>query len=242
MTLKKTFGIEITDITIRDIFSKLIQGEFQDKVIVTPNVDHINRFHKDKNFMDVYKNSDIYINDSQIIRLLSRFAGEKLEYTNPGSDLTRLLFELSSEIHLPFCAIGAETDDIAKIQETYNVSEFRHIQPSYGFIRNDSEVNQIIKTALRFPNSIFFIAVGSPQQEVLACKLRDAGVRGVFICCGASLLFLSGKESRAPKFIQSMSLEWLYRLLISPKRLFKRYLVVGPYIFLLTLKYFLKYE
>jgi exopolysaccharide biosynthesis WecB/TagA/CpsF family protein len=78
------------------------------------------------------------------------------------------------------------------------------------------------------------LAVGCPQQEILAKALQSRGrARGLALCIGASINFLTGGERRAPKWIQHAGFEWLYRLLNDPTRLAKRYLVRGPRIFLL---------
>ena len=82
-----------------------------------------------------------------------------------------------------------------------------------------------------------FLAVGSPQQELLAHRVAlragagrdDAG--GCALCIGAALRFVVGEEKRAPVIMQKLGLEWSYRLGQDPVRLWRRYLVDGPKIF-----------
>ena len=82
------------------------------------------------------------------------------------------------------------------------------------------------------------LAVAMPQQEILALRVAQAGgAVGVGLCIGASLDFLTGRKARAPLWMRKASLEWLHRLLSEPKRLWRRYLVEGPRIFLLTMKW-----
>jgi UDP-N-acetyl-D-mannosaminuronic acid transferase (WecB/TagA/CpsF family) len=84
------------------------------------------------------------------------------------------------------------------------------------------------------PFRFCFLAIGSPQQEIIAQKLKERGiVRGLALCVGAAIDFLTGVEKRAPVWMQEAGLEWLYRLTRNPKRLWTRYLVRGPRIFLL---------
>jgi UDP-N-acetyl-D-mannosaminuronic acid transferase (WecB/TagA/CpsF family) len=69
---------------------------------------------------------------------------------------------------------------------------------------------------------------------VLAKALQSRGrARGLALCVGASINFLTGTERRAPKWVQYAGFEWLYRLLHDPARLARRYLVRGPRIFFL---------
>jgi exopolysaccharide biosynthesis WecB/TagA/CpsF family protein len=233
--LKKIFDINFSDIHQDTIISNIICDKYNNKVIVTPNVDHIVRLHKDNKFREEYIKADVFINDSRIVKILSRTLGSPLEYVTPGSDITRSLFSEYHEIsNNEFCVIGATKKDISEISKIYKTNEIHHYIPSFGFINREQEILKCIEFCKKLPKCIYFIAVGSPQQEILALRLKNAGVEGTFLCVGASLLFLSGSEKRAPKILQNANLEWLYRLIQSPKRLWKRYLLDGPYIFKIT--------
>jgi exopolysaccharide biosynthesis WecB/TagA/CpsF family protein len=73
-----------------------------------------------------------------------------------------------------------------------------------------------------------------PQQEILAGHIADQPqARGVGLCIGASIDFLTGQQRRAPVWVQKAGLEWLYRLLSDPRRLASRYLIECPRIFFL---------
>jgi hypothetical protein len=76
---------------------------------------------------------------------------------------------------------------------------------------------------------LLILAMGMPMQEVLALKLRDAS-RGprLIVCGGAILDFMAGRISRAPRWVRRLGLEWAYRLLREPRRLFLRYVVGNP--------------
>ena len=84
------------------------------------------------------------------------------------------------------------------------------------------------------PARFTFLCIGSPQQELVAEACLDRGdCTGLGLCVGASLDFLGGKADRAPKWMQTARLEWLHRLMLEPKRMWRRYLVDGPKVFLL---------
>ena len=87
------------------------------------------------------------------------------------------------------------------------------------------------------PFRFCFLAIGSPQQEVIANKLRERGIaRGLALCVGAAINYLTGSEQRAPLWMQKLGFEWLFRLLQHPRRLAYRYLVRGPRIFWVLLR------
>jgi exopolysaccharide biosynthesis WecB/TagA/CpsF family protein len=102
-----------------------------------------------------------------------------------------------------------------------------------GFISDPQQVEACLRfVEAHSPFRFCFLAVGAPQQEVLAQALKARGVaRGLALCIGASVNFLTGIERRAPRWMQQMGMEWAFRLLQDPGRLAKRYLVRGPRVF-----------
>jgi UDP-N-acetyl-D-mannosaminuronic acid transferase (WecB/TagA/CpsF family) len=104
-----------------------------------------------------------------------------------------------------------------------------------NFIRDEWAVESCLQAIeASSPFRFCFLAIGCPQQEIIAQKLKQRGVaRGLALCIGASINFITGVEKRAPRWMRTSGFEWLFRLLQNPKRLAKRYLVRGPRIFLL---------
>jgi hypothetical protein len=102
-----------------------------------------------------------------------------------------------------------------------------------GFIRDP----EAVEACLRFieahsPFRFCLLAVGAPQQEALAQQLKARGIaRGLALCIGASINFLTGDERRAPLWMQHCGMEWSFRLMQAPGRMAKRYLVRGPRVF-----------
>ena len=92
-----------------------------------------------------------------------------------------------------------------------------------GFINKPDEVDKLIQTIKELKPDLIFLAVGSPRQEEFALKLKATLEHGIALCIGASILFLTGDEKRAPQIMQQLSLEWLHRM-FSDTRLFKRYI------------------
>jgi exopolysaccharide biosynthesis WecB/TagA/CpsF family protein len=233
--------IEFTSKSLANIVSGIEVGIFDNKIIVTPNVDHIVRYNYDVEFKSIYDEMDVFLNDSKVLLFLSKINKNSLHFVTPGSDITKSIFQsINSFSHYNFVIIGATTTDIDNLKINYPETlkkNIIHVEPSYGFIKNHSEVSGIVKFCEELPNSIYFICVGSPQQEILAKRLRDSKVQGVFLCVGASILFLSGSEKRAPVFLQKIGFEWFYRFLNSPIRLFKRYFIHGFLIFIIIYRY-----
>jgi exopolysaccharide biosynthesis WecB/TagA/CpsF family protein len=150
-----------------------------------------------------------------------------------GSDLTAHLLGEVIQPNDHIVMIGGSGEQAQQIATRYGLTNLRHHNPPMGFINDPAAVEACLEFIEESgPFRFCFLAVGSPQQETLAQALRARGIaRGLALCIGASLNFLTGQEKRAPVWMQKLALEWLYRLLQNPKRLARRYLVRGPRIF-----------
>jgi UDP-N-acetyl-D-mannosaminuronic acid transferase (WecB/TagA/CpsF family) len=131
--------------------------------------------------------------------------------------------------------IGGSDEQARRISQIYGLRNLRHFNPPMGFIRDAPAVARCLEfIEAETPFRFCFLAVGCPQQEMLAQQLKQRGVaRGLALCIGASINFLTGAERRAPPWLQRLGMEWLYRLLQDPARLARRYLQRGPRVFLL---------
>jgi exopolysaccharide biosynthesis WecB/TagA/CpsF family protein len=201
--------------------------------VVTPNVDHLVRFYEDAIFREHYRNADYVLLDSRFAaRLLRLVKGVKLRVCT-GSDLTAALFSRVVTSSDRVVLVGGTPEQAATIQLLYGLKNVRHHNPPMGFADDPHAVEKCVRFIEdQSPFRFCFLAVGSPQQEALAALLRVRGVaRGLALCVGASLNFITGDEKRAPEWMQQIALEWFYRLAQNPKRLATRYLVRCPRFF-----------
>ena len=201
--------------------------------VVTPNVDHLIRYYEDPTFRAQYRAADFILMDSRFAaRLVRLLKGVRLPICT-GSDLTARLLANVVQPADRIVMIGGTDEQAQLITAKYGLTNLRHHNPPMGFIKEPSAVEECLSFIENAsPFRFCFLAVGSPQQEAIAQALRArATARGLALCIGASLNFITGHEKRAPLWMQKMALEWLFRLLQNPKRLARRYLVRGPRIF-----------
>jgi N-acetylglucosaminyldiphosphoundecaprenol N-acetyl-beta-D-mannosaminyltransferase len=201
--------------------------------VVTPNVDHLIRYYDDPGFRSHYQAATYVLMDSRFTcRLVRLLRGVKLPLCT-GSDLTATLFSSVIRPADRILLIGGTAEQAATISAKYGLQQLHHLNPPMGFIRDPAALEQCLNFIEQLsPFRFCFLAVGSPQQERVAHALQQRGrARGLALCIGASLNFITGAERRAPLWMQHGGLEWLYRLLQSPRRLARRYLVRGPRIF-----------
>jgi len=220
--------------------AKLLRSRGADKdfaYLVTPNVDHIVRLSKldrDSAERTAYRHAAWRLCDSRMLSLLASLQGVRLLVVT-GSDLTVRLFDDIAAAGDHICLIGGQPGDPAFLEARRpGIRVTQHIPPM-GLHEDEAARAAAARFAAASGARFVLIAVGSPQQELIAAAIRDMpGTRGTGLCVGAGLDFLTGRERRAPRWMQRLALEWLHRLLSNPRRFWRRYLVEGPRIFKLA--------
>jgi exopolysaccharide biosynthesis WecB/TagA/CpsF family protein len=202
-------------------------------VVVTPNVDHVIRLHEDPAFRAHYQKADIVLMDSQFLAYVLRVMKRVRLHVCTGSDATLAILSKVTDPSDRIVLIGGSPEQARELAAQYGLTNFHHFDPPMGFIRDANAVEECLQFIERHsPFRFCFLAIGSPQQEMIAQLLRSRGTaQGLALCIGASINFLTGRERRAPRWMQQLALEWLYRLVRDPRRLAGRYLVRGPRVF-----------
>jgi N-acetylglucosaminyldiphosphoundecaprenol N-acetyl-beta-D-mannosaminyltransferase len=233
-------GVDFVSMTLQALVRRLSEGSSTDqsfRYICTPNVDHMVRSAQNPDAPELYGHAWLNVNDSKILEVLAQFSGLDLPAC-PGSDLSALLLASIIDPSEPVVIIGCSQKVVERVTEIYGLKDVRWYEPPMGLRTNPSAIQAVAAFCVANPARFHFLCVGSPQQEMVAKAVKEmGGGRGIGLCVGASLEFLAGTRKRAPLFMQKARLEWLYRLLSEPKVMWRRYLVEGPKIFGIWLKW-----
>ena len=221
-------------------FTKVAAGFGQHRYgyVVTPNADHFIRLHENASFRAIYAAASYVLLDSRFLSKILRVTqGLRLPVCT-GSDLTAKLFSDVIAADDSLVVIGGSNEQAQKLSARYGLRHLAHFNPPMGFIHDPAAVEATLSfIESHSPFRFCLLAVGTPQGEAIAQKLKERGIaRGLTLCIGASINFLTGEERRAPLWMQQSGLEWLYRLVRAPARMAKRYLVRGPRVFSLLRK------
>jgi N-acetylglucosaminyldiphosphoundecaprenol N-acetyl-beta-D-mannosaminyltransferase len=201
------------------------------KYITTPNVHHMVRLLEDPAMQPLYEGAWRVFCDSRVLSAIARVSGLRLPVVT-GSDLTADLITRAAKDGLTIAVIGPTDTACARLQDKYPGLRVVSHSPKMGFIRSEPEVRRCLDFVVKAQAPLVFIAVGRPQQEILASRIADhPQARGVGLCIGASIDFLTGAQRRAPVWVQKVGLEWSYRLISDPRRFARRYLLESPWIF-----------
>jgi len=220
-------------LTLEDVKKRLdrVSAASRYAYVVTPNVDHVVRLHREPKFRELYDDADLCLCDSKVLRLLARMRGIRLPVV-PGSDLAAALFAGVIKPGEQVAVVGGSSQSVKRLRRKFPDIGFLHHAPPMG-LREDPAARRAAARFLAEANTRFsFLAVGSPQQEMIAREAREQeGAGGVALCIGAALEFLTGEQKRAPLLLRQAGLEWAHRLATNPRRLWRRYLVDGIRIF-----------
>jgi len=197
--------------------------------VVTPNADHLVRLKRRPSLRHLYADAILRLLDSRVVARVAKTAGLPAPAVVPGSDLTAHLVREVMDPNEPVTILGMEAEAVAMLSHRMGLRRVAHHNPPMGFEHDPAEFERAVRFIEENPARFSFLAVGSPRQcQVANAVSRRGKARGTGLCIGASLLFLSGHEKRAPRPVQQAGLEWAWRLVQDPRRLARRYLVDSP--------------
>lgn len=208
---------------------------------VTPNVDHVIKLQSDKQFQELYANADIVLVDSALLMLAGRFLGTPFKEKISGSDITPELCKLAAQKGYKLFFLGGREGAAVKAKEALE-GTLPGIQivgtycPPFGFEKDAAENKKIIELIKAAKPDILLVGLGAPKQEKWIYQYyQELGVP-VSGGIGVTFEFIAGMVKRAPVWMQKCGLEWLWRLIMEPARLWRRYLVEDMPFFGLVLR------
>lgn len=210
--------------------------------VITPNVDQIIRIESDKYFKKIYENAELLLTDGTPLVWISRWYKKPIKEKICGSDLVPDLCELAAQKGYSIFLLGAAEGVAAKAAENLkkNNSGLKVAgvySPPYGFEKDKNEIDKINKMLFASNADMLFVGMGVPKQDIFIYENMNKYQIPMSFSIGATIDFEAGIQKRAPKWINRIGMEWLYRLVRDPKRMFKRYIINDMKIFKLAWRY-----
>ncbi|MDX2246606.1 MAG: WecB/TagA/CpsF family glycosyltransferase [Bacteroidia bacterium] len=243
----RILNIDIHNYTFEEFLSGLKSG-----VVFTPNVDHIMKLQKDREFYDVYTRADYRVCDSQIVKATSGLVSSvKIQEQIAGSDFFPAFcqYHRNNTAQIRVFLLGGTEESVIQAKDQINRNAGSPVvidgySPPFGFERNEAEEQKIINRINQSGATVLAVGVGAPKQEkwIMKHKHKMPGVK-IFFAIGATIDFQAGNIKRSPKWITAIGMEWLYRMLQEPQRMVKRYLIDDlPYFYLILKQRLGKYQ
>lgn len=227
-------GVELHAITERQCIDHILNSidAGYGGTVVTPNLDILRRCTKDLSFATLVSEADLVVADGMPLILASKIQGTPLPQRIAGSDLISSLSAAAADAGRSIFLLGGtpgSADGAAKVlkERSPHLKVAGTYCPPIGFEDNPDEMAAMIAALVEARPDIVWVALGSPKQENLINRIRDALPGAWWLGVGISFSFLTGEVQRAPRWVQMLCLEWLHRVLQEPGRLFKRYFIHG---------------
>jgi N-acetylglucosaminyldiphosphoundecaprenol N-acetyl-beta-D-mannosaminyltransferase len=205
--------------------------------VITPNVDILRQCETSPVLAELVNGASMVVADGMPVVWASHIAGSPLPERLAGSDLVPLVVEQCARTDRRICFFGGGETVAAAAAARFASGFAAHRRPvavtpphvSGGF--DDAAIDEFARMLQRNGCDVVFLGLGFPKQERLMLELSRRLPGTWFLGVGAALDFEAGRISRAPQVMRKVGLEWLFRLAMEPRRLYRRYLVEdGPFL------------
>jgi N-acetylglucosaminyldiphosphoundecaprenol N-acetyl-beta-D-mannosaminyltransferase len=225
---ERLFGLPFTTSSLNEVRTHLL-GELaagRRQLVITANTDHVVRLGQRPELIDAYLAADVVLPDGMPLIWGSRLVGGALAERVTGVDLMDALCGgLTREARSVFLLGG--TDDVLSDAAKALQERFPGIRVAgthHGFFDPGDDLD-VVRAINASRAEALFVGMGSPKQERWAAAHARSLAARLIVCVGGTLDVLAGARSRAPGWMQRNGLEWSYRLIQEPSRLWRRYLI-----------------
>lgn len=240
----KFLNTYVSNVTMDETIAEIEKYIKEDKkrYIVAINVDVVVKIENDKELQEATNKADMVLADGKPLIWISKYYKRPIKEKISGSDLVPLLCKRAAEKRYSIYILGG-ADGIAEQAKKNLEEQYPAIRivgtyaPPFGFEKDQAELDKINQMISEKTPDLLIACFGCPKQEKFIYRNIDKYDAKVSVCAGATVDFLAGNVKRAPKWMSEHGLEWFYRFLKEPKRMFKRYFVDDLKILKLMRKY-----
>ncbi len=212
------------ELTISLIEEKIESKDFTQHVVV--NAGKIVAMQKDETLRESVLEADIINADGMAVVWASRILGKPLPERVAGIDLMLNLVKMAHQNGYKCYFLGAKKEVVKKVvdifSELYSSDIIAGYRNGYFSEADEKEIAQDIAVS---GAHMLFVAISSPKKEIFVNKYKHIMNVPFVMGVGGSFDVVAGVTKRAPVWMQNMGLEWFYRFIQEPRRMWKRYLV-----------------
>jgi N-acetylglucosaminyldiphosphoundecaprenol N-acetyl-beta-D-mannosaminyltransferase len=236
-------GVQVSSLTneelLNTITNTIISKQFS-QIAITPT-NSIVAAYKEKGISEIYNKAEIVLCDGMPVKWASQFLGTPIKERITGLDVLPNLVKLCSEKNFSLFLLGASPgvgDQLAKvITEQYpNVTIAGIYVPPFMKVFSEEENRKMVHAVNASNADIVLVSLTAPKQDIWIAQNRSALNSAVYIGIGGAFEVMAGLAKRSPIWMQNAGLEWFYRFIQEPKRLFRRYFIEAPVFIPLVIK------
>lgn len=219
-------NINVTNMMETVLYIDKNLDKLKGKYICVSNVHTTVMSYEDKTYKNIQNDAALRLADGGPLSLVSRKKGFKDAQRVTGPDLMEEIFKLSEKKGYKHYFYGSTKETLNSLKKNLNIrypklKVMGMYSPPFRQIKEEED-EEIIFNINNSNADFVWIGLGAPKQEIWM-KNHENKINGLMIGVGAGFNYCAGNLKRAPRWMQRLNLEWLYRLLQDPKRLFKRY-------------------
>lgn len=219
----------------------LRRGERPPVTIVGPNAHLVNLAERDERFAAAMQSADLSVPDGMSVVWAARLLGAAMPERVAGGDLMEKVCAQAAQYGLRVFFLGGATGaaimaawHLRRRYPGLNICGTSCPQP--GFEASPAELARIRGEIEQAQPDLVCVAFGAPKQEIWIHENRDQLRVGAILAVGGALDRQAGLWRRAPLWMQRIGMEWSYRLMLEPRRLWRRYLLGNPQFVALVLR------
>ena len=234
----------IDNLTFSEAKEKVNQLILEDgyHYVVTPNSDIIVKMQDDPDLKRICDNADLILTDGQILVNISKKLGNSIKERVCMTDFVWYVFDLAVEKEYKVFFLGGKEDVLEKAIDNIKKKEpalqiADSYSPPFGFEKDERMLADVNERIRKSGADILIVFLGCPKQEKFIALNKDKYQVPISIPMGGCVDFIAGAVKRAPLWMQKIGLEWFFRFLQEPRRMWKRYFIDDMKIFRLVKKY-----
>jgi len=211
------------------------------KYVCFANAHMIVEAAQNKKFASILHSSDAIFMDGMSLVLANRLLNNDIRSSRfAGMDVIHDLILRAEKDSFSVFFYGSSETNLEKLANYLKINFPKlkiagMLSPPYRVL-TDFEKKEYFEYINQTKADILFVSLGCPKQEIWMNEMKNK-INCVMLGVGNAFLTLSGQERRSPKWMQKIGLEWLFRLIQEPQRLWKRYLFTNTYFIYLFFKY-----
>lgn len=220
------FDIDIANLTMSETIAVINESIDNKQPIlhIVVNAAKLVNMQYDAELKESILNADLVNADGMAVVWASKLLGKPLKERVAGVDLFEQLVQNASQRKEKIFLLGAQEEVVREVARIYASKYGEEIIGGYrnGYFTAKEE-SEIVAAIVKSKSTYLFVAMSSPKKEIFLSTYKDA-LRsvGFIMGVGGSFDVISGKVKRAPVWMQKIGMEWFYRFLQEPKRMWKR--------------------
>ena len=236
-------GTPVSSLTMDELFSdweRLIKEGQKAQVCITP-VNSILAARATARVQEIYKHADYVLCDGVPVKLAAKFLGNPIKERITGLDVLPRIFPFAASRNFTLFLLGASPGVAEMLKEVMEekypgVKIVGTFVPPFREVFSKEENQQMIDAINAVKPDMLLVSLTAPKQDIWIAENLEKLETHLAIGIGGAFEVAAGMIQRAPLWMQKSGLEWLYRFLQEPKRMFRRYFVEAPVFIPLIIK------